>query len=99
MGMTTQTKQLNVANLKAEAAEWVTILCDEDAPEIATPDALLGVVVFRHVLETPHRINGQKWESGELDKGPGQRSARLRILKNCREVEALARTAPNSILS
>ncbi|KAK9395724.1 hypothetical protein NXF25_019085 [Crotalus adamanteus] len=31
-----------VANLKVEAAEWVTILHNEDAPELATPDALLG---------------------------------------------------------
>ncbi|KAK9395765.1 hypothetical protein NXF25_019126, partial [Crotalus adamanteus] len=33
---------VNMANLEAEVADWVTILHDEDAPELATPDALLG---------------------------------------------------------
>ncbi|KAK9395606.1 Cbp53E: Calbindin-32 [Crotalus adamanteus] len=31
-----------MANLEAKEAEWVTILQNEDVPELATPDVLLG---------------------------------------------------------
>lgn len=31
-----------MANLKAEVAEWMTTLHNEDAPKLVTPDALLG---------------------------------------------------------